>query len=152
MHRPSSWNEEQDTEAAVQCVVAASLSKASRDRVQPFLRPDGKVHFGSNSLKALVKRAGDLRDALDGLVRAVDPGYVSLNGGGGGGSGLGQSPRGTRRAANDGTPAFTRVFATPPPSPSRRLAQGSGMLGRSSLEASPSSISQCMQMMTVGGV
>ena len=89
--------------------------------------PDTKLFFDTNSLQELVKRAGQLRDALSDAVRRAEL--------------LTQSPAGTPRRESrhlsssitprsnannpDGSPAFTRVFAdpgsSPPPSRSSRL-------------------------------
>ncbi|TDZ33456.1 hypothetical protein CTRI78_v011681 [Colletotrichum trifolii] len=102
---------------------------------------DDKLHFGTNSLKALVKRASDLRDTLSEVVRRADQ--------------LTSSPARTPRQHND-SPAFTRVFTpehTPSPSsPPKKLPHSrstNSVLGRGSVDASPSNGLQRMQMMTV---
>ncbi|ROT34892.1 hypothetical protein SODALDRAFT_284780 [Sodiomyces alkalinus F11] len=105
---------------------------------------DDKVHFGTNNLKALVKRASDLRDSLSEVIRRADQ--------------ITQSPARTPRRSDRGkeSPAFTRVF-TPESrsssSPPRRLPHSrssNSALGRVAHDASPSSgLSQRMQMMTV---
>lgn len=103
---------------------------------------DTKLHFGTNNLKALVKRAGDLRDALSDLVRRADQ--------------ITQSPARTPRRGERDSPAFVRVFTPEPPpssSPPKRLPHGqnpSSPLNHSSHEASPSgALGRRMQMMTV---
>ncbi|PKS12894.1 hypothetical protein jhhlp_000234 [Lomentospora prolificans] len=99
---------------------------------------NNKVHFDTASLKALVKRAGDLRDALSDLVRKADP--------------IAPSPARTPR--HDGSPAFTRVFNEPPSSPSRRLPHSrsnNSVLSRTSMDTSSSTTMgpKRMQVMTV---
>lgn len=99
---------------------------------------NSKVHFDTTSLKALVKRAGDLRDVLSDLVRKADP--------------IGASPARTPR--HDGSPAFTRVFNEPPSSPSRRLPHSrsnNSVLSRTSMDTSSSATigPKRMQVMTV---
>lgn len=99
---------------------------------------NNKVHFDTGSLKALVKRAGDLRDMLSELVRRADP--------------IAPSPARTPR--HDGSPAFTRVFNEPPSSPSRRLPHSrsnNSVLSRTSMDTSSSTTMgpKRMQVMTV---
>ncbi|KAK7753896.1 hypothetical protein SLS62_004262 [Diatrype stigma] len=99
-----------------------------------------KLNFDTNSLKELVKQASELRDALSDIVRKADC--------------IAQSPARTpRRDRGDGSPAFTRVFDGPTPSPTRRLPQShssSSLLGGASVAGSPSNgLNQRMQMMTV---
>ncbi|KAI1429756.1 hypothetical protein F5Y12DRAFT_709758 [Xylaria sp. FL1777] len=100
---------------------------------------NGKMNFDTNSLKELVKRAGDLRDSLSELVRRAD--HIT------------QSPARTpKHTRPDGSPAFTRVFDEPTSSPTRRVShsQNKPALGSSSLGTSPSNgISRRMQMMIV---
>lgn len=100
-----------------------------------------RVHFDTNSLKALVKRAGDLRDLLSEVIRKVDP--------------LTQSPVRTPRHDRQpqSSPAFIKVFDEPTATEQRRMGPSrtatSGVEGTSP-EASPSSgIHRRMQMMTV---
>ncbi|KAJ3567693.1 hypothetical protein NPX13_g6681 [Xylaria arbuscula] len=100
---------------------------------------NGKVNFDTNSLKELVKRAGDLRDSLSELVRRED--HIT------------QSPARTpKRTRADGSPAFTRVFDEPTSSPTRRVSHSpnKSVLGSNSVGTSPSNgISRRMQMMIV---
>src|SRR5690606_27664053 len=98
----------------------------------------GKVHFDTASLKALVKRAGDLRDILSEAIRRADP----------------IAPRAARRRRHDSSPAFTRVFNEPPTSPSRRQPHSrstNSVLGRASLDTSSAApvAPKRMQVMTV---
>lgn len=98
-----------------------------------------KMNFDTNSLKELVKRAGDLRDSLSELVRRED--HIT------------QSPARTpKRTRPDGSPAFTRVFDDPTSSPTRRLSHvhNKPALTSTSVTTSPSNgISRRMQMMIV---
>ncbi len=98
-----------------------------------------KLNFDTNSLKELVKQASELRDLLSDLVRKADC--------------ITQSPARTpRRDRGDGSPAFTRVFDEPTPSPTRLLPQShssSSVLSGASVTASSNGFSQRMQMMTV---
>ncbi|KAK1975949.1 hypothetical protein LZ30DRAFT_735956 [Colletotrichum cereale] len=121
--------------------IVRSVLDAMQQRSASDSARDDKLHFGTNSLKALVKRAGDLRDTLSEVVRRADQ--------------ITSSPARTPRQHNN-SPAFTRVFTpdhTPSPSsPPKKLphsrSTNSG-LGRGSVDASPSSGLQRMQMMTV---
>ncbi|GKT44147.1 uncharacterized protein ColSpa_04328 [Colletotrichum spaethianum] len=121
--------------------IVRSVLDAMQQRSVSDSARDDKLHFGTNSLKALVKRAGDLRDTLSEVVRRADQ--------------ITSSPARTPRQHSD-SPAFTRVFTpehTPSPSsPPKKLphsrSTNSG-LGRASVDASPSSGLQRMQMMTV---
>ncbi|KAI0968152.1 hypothetical protein F4678DRAFT_203919 [Xylaria arbuscula] len=100
---------------------------------------NGKMNFDTNSLKELVKRAGDLRDSLSELVRREDH--------------LTQSPARTpKRTRADGSPAFTRVFDEPTSSPTRRASHNpnKSALSGTSVGTSPSNgMSRRMQMMIV---
>lgn len=104
----------------------------------------GKVNFDTNSLKELVRRAGDLRDVLSDIVRKADhiaPSPV-------------HPPRRERcDKNNDGSPAFTRVFEDPSSSPAKRLPHSrssTSIMSAGSAKASPGSgMSQRLQMMTV---
>ncbi|TRX92353.1 hypothetical protein FHL15_006739 [Xylaria flabelliformis] len=101
--------------------------------------PNGKMNFDTNSLKELVKRAGDLRDSLSELVRRED--HIT------------QSPgRTPKHMRPDGSPAFTRVFDEPTSSPTRRLSHhNKPALNSTSVGTSPSNgISRRMQMMIAG--
>ncbi|KAF9876026.1 hypothetical protein CkaCkLH20_06472 [Colletotrichum karsti] len=121
--------------------IVRSVLDAMQQRTAQESARDDKLHFGTNSLKALVKRAGDLRDILSEVVRRADQ--------------LTSSPARTPRPHND-SPAFTRVFTpehTPSPSsPPKKLPQtrsANSVLTRGSVDASPSSGLQRMHMMTV---
>ena len=88
---------------------------------------NGKMNFDTNSLKELVKRAGDLRDSLSELVRRED--HIT------------QSPARTpKRTRADGSPAFTRVFDEPTSSPTRRVSHSpnKSVLGSAPVGTSPS--------------
>ncbi|KAI0440899.1 hypothetical protein F4803DRAFT_577070 [Xylaria telfairii] len=100
---------------------------------------NGKMNFDTNSLKELVKRAGDLRDSLSELVRRED--HIT------------QSPgRTPKHMRPDGSPAFTRVFDDPTSSPTRRVSHHSkAALNSTSVGTSPSNgMSRRMQMMIAG--
>ncbi|KAI0407155.1 hypothetical protein F4802DRAFT_41495 [Xylaria palmicola] len=100
---------------------------------------NGKMNFDTNSLKELVKRAGDLRDSLSELVRRED--HIT------------QSPgRTPKHMRPDGSPAFTRVFDEPTSSPTRRMSHNHNKPALSSISVttSPSNgMSRRMQMMIV---
>ncbi|KAI3530740.1 hypothetical protein CSPX01_14664 [Colletotrichum filicis] len=122
-------------------IVRSVLDAMQQRSVSDAAARDDKLHFGTNSLKALVKRAGDLRDVLSEVIRRADQ--------------LTSSPARTPRQHND-SPAFTRVFTpehTPSPSsPPKKLPHSrsaNSALGRGSVDASPSGGLQRMQMMTV---
>ena len=66
------------------------------------------VHFDTTSLRALVKRAGDLRDMLSETIRKVDQIMSSPI----------RTPRYERN--HESSPAFTRVFDEPGSSPPRK--------------------------------
>ncbi|PNY27623.1 Uncharacterized protein TCAP_02455 [Tolypocladium capitatum] len=101
-----------------------------------------RVHFDTNSLKALVKRAGELRDILSDMIRRADQ--------------ITQSPARTPRHERrlDSSPAFTRVFDDPGSSPLRRAIKSRGtnpIMDSASPDKSPSSpIGRRVPMMTVG--
>ncbi|KAI1758061.1 hypothetical protein F4782DRAFT_10688 [Xylaria castorea] len=100
---------------------------------------NGKMNFDTNSLKELVKRAGDLRDSLSELVRRED--HIT------------QSPgRTPKHMRPDGSPAFTRVFDEPTSSPTRRVSHhNKPALNSTSVGTSPSNgMSRRMQMMIAG--
>ncbi|KAI0483669.1 hypothetical protein F4859DRAFT_473740 [Xylaria cf. heliscus] len=102
-------------------------------------RSNGKMNFDTNSLKELVKRAGDLRDKLSELVRRED--HIT------------QSPgRTPKHMRSDGSPAFTRVFDEPTSSPTRRVSHhNKPALNGTSVGTSPSNgMSRRMQMMIAG--
>ncbi|KAF5674513.1 hypothetical protein FHETE_2865 [Fusarium heterosporum] len=130
------YNKAHDVSGVVRSVIGAM-----QHRVPAQLPDNGKVHFDTNSLKALVKRAGDLRDLLSDIVRQADQ--------------ITQSPMRTPRneRQHDSSPAFTRVFDDPGSSPPRRVARSRGnnsLIEAASSENSPSTgLPQRMQMMTV---
>ncbi|KAI8955417.1 hypothetical protein F4801DRAFT_574592 [Xylaria longipes] len=100
---------------------------------------NGTINFDTNSLKELVKRAGDLRDSLSELVRRED--HIT------------QSPgRTPKHMRPDGSPAFTRVFDEPTSSPTRRVSHhNKPALNGTSVSTSPSNgMSRRMQMMIAG--
>lgn len=110
---------------------------------QPSTKSD-RVHFDTNSLKALVKRAGDLRDILSDAIRKVDQ--------------ITQSPARTPRHDRhdrhpESSPAFTKVFDEPTSTPPRRIVKSRGnnsAMDSPSPDNSPSSgINGRLQMMTV---
>ncbi|POR34428.1 Uncharacterized protein TPAR_05361 [Tolypocladium paradoxum] len=100
-----------------------------------------RVHFDTNSLKALVRRAGELRDSLSDMIRRADQ--------------ITQSPARTPRHERrlESSPAFTRVFDDPGSSP-RRVVKSRGtnpMMDGASPDKSPSSpMDRRVPMMTVG--
>lgn len=106
--------------------------------------PNGRLNFDTNSLKELVKRAGDLRDSLSDIVRKAD--HIT--------SSPVRTPRRDKSEKNeDGSPAFTRVFNDPASSPAKRVPHShssSSVLNGGSMNApSPNGLSQRLQMMTV---
>ncbi|KAK8116136.1 hypothetical protein PG984_012638 [Apiospora sp. TS-2023a] len=106
--------------------------------------PNGRLNFDTNSLKELVKRAGDLRDSLSDIVRKAD--HIT--------SSPVRTPRRDKGGKNeDGSPAFTRVFNDPTSSPAKRVPHShssSSVLNGGSMNApSPNGLSQRLQMMTV---
>ncbi|KAG5930513.1 hypothetical protein E4U42_000043 [Claviceps africana] len=101
-----------------------------------------RMHFDTNSLKALVRRAGELRDVLADMIRKADQ--------------LTQSPVPTPRHEKhlNSSPAFTRVFDDPGPSPGRRIARtrdnGAALVEYPSPDqSSPSSMGRRVPLMTV---
>ncbi|KAL2755894.1 hypothetical protein ACRALDRAFT_2027551 [Sodiomyces alcalophilus JCM 7366] len=133
-----------DVTDIVKSVLDAMQQRSTSDSSHRSAGTGDKVHFGTNNLKALVKRASDLRDSLSEVIRRADQ--------------ITQSPARTPRRSDRGkeSPAFTRVFtpeSRPASSPPRRHPHSRGSnsaLGRAAHEASPSSgLSQRMQMMTV---
>ncbi|KAI1811923.1 hypothetical protein GGS20DRAFT_578713 [Poronia punctata] len=107
------------------------------DAVGVGRRSKGRLNFDTNSLKELVKQAGDLRDSLSELVRRED--HIT------------QSPvRTPKHTRADGSPAFTRVFDDPSTSPTRRLpTHPQQVLNNTTSSPSTKGISRRMQMMTV---
>ncbi|KAM4063069.1 hypothetical protein HRG_010369 [Hirsutella rhossiliensis] len=119
-----------------------SSTEPPRDS-RPQEGSNGRVQFDTNSLKALVKRAGELRDVLSDAIRRVDQ--------------ITQSPATTPRRERrlESSPAFTRVFDDPGSSPLRRATKSRGtnsmMESTPTPEKSPSApMSPQMPLMTVG--
>ncbi|KAK7942879.1 uncharacterized protein PG986_011992 [Apiospora aurea] len=105
---------------------------------------NGRLNFDTNSLKELVKRAGDLRDSLSDIVRKAD--RITQT--------PARTPRRDRSEKNeDGSPAFTRVFNDPSSSPAKRIphshSSSSVLNGGTINTPSPNGLSQRLQMMTV---
>ncbi|KAG5964996.1 hypothetical protein E4U57_004608 [Claviceps arundinis] len=96
-----------------------------------------RMHFDTNSLKALVRRAGELRDILADMIRQADQ--------------LTQSPVCTPRHERniDSSPAFTRVFDDPGSSPARRSVRTRDTFEYSPGSASPSNMGRRVPLMTV---
>lgn len=121
--------------------VVRSVMEAMHRSASDPIHQDGKMHFDTNSLRALVKRAGDLRDILSDVIRRADQ--------------ITQSPVRTPRHERqiDSSPAFTRVFDDPGSSPPRRIRRSranTSIMGDSSPGNSPSSsLPQRLHMMTV---
>ncbi|KAH8170942.1 hypothetical protein LIA77_09723 [Sarocladium implicatum] len=115
-----------------------------RSTAPPQPSKSDRMHFDTNSLKALVKRAGDLRDILSDAIRKVDQ--------------ITQSPARTPRhdrydRHQESSPAFTKVFEEPTSTPPRRIVQTRGnntsAEDASSENSPPSGMSGRLQMMTV---
>ena len=98
-----------DVNGVVRSMVEAVQLKSASGASHGSGSHKNKMHFDTNSLKALVKRAGDLRDLLSDIVRRADQ--------------LTQSPARTprRERHQESSPAFTRVFDDPASSPPRRI-------------------------------
>ncbi|KAJ2966271.1 hypothetical protein NQ176_g10228 [Zarea fungicola] len=105
-----------DVNGVVRTVMEAMQHHTHSDTVQEAGKPSRKVQFDTNSLKALVRRSGELRDALADIIRRTDQ--------------LTQSParplRHDRDRGPDSSPAFTRVFDDPGSSPPRRVTRSRG--------------------------
>ncbi|KEY69165.1 hypothetical protein S7711_04947 [Stachybotrys chartarum IBT 7711] len=136
-------NKTSDMSGIVKSVMEAVQRSSSPDISQPAGYPkNSRVHFDTNSLKALVKRAGELRDSLAEIIRKADQ--------------ISQSPARTPRYERhrESSPAFTRVFEDPGSSPPRRITRSRGttpMKENTSPENSPSSgLSRRVQVMRVG--
>lgn len=113
---------QQDAARGARSVMEAMHRSNPNRETQPRL--DTKMHFDTNSLKVLVKRAGELRDSLSDVVRRAEQ--------------ITQSPAATPRRDRqaDSSPAFTRMFDEPGSSQSRRTVRHRGNL--SSLLDTPS--------------
>ncbi|KAJ6788095.1 hypothetical protein PWT90_05048 [Aphanocladium album] len=99
-----------DVNGVVRTVMEAMQHRSHSDAILETGKPSRKVQFDTNSLKALVRRSGELRDALSDIIRRTDQ--------------LTQSParplRHDRDRGPDSSPAFTRVFDDPGSSPPHR--------------------------------
>lgn len=133
-------NKPNDVNGAVRSVMEAMQHRPISEPVLDHMHKDDKMHFDTNSLKALVKRAGDLRDALSDLIRRADQITSSPI----------RTPKHERQSSS--SPAFTRVFDDPGSSPPRRLlmSRGNTSIRESTPDRSPSGLPQRLQMMTVG--
>lgn len=136
-------NKPKDVNGAVRSVMEAMQHRAISEPVLSTSASykDGKMHFDTNSLKALVKRASDLRDSLSDLIRQADQ--------------ITSSPIRTPRHEREpnSSPAFTKVFDDPGSSPPSRIIKTRGntsILESATSDHSPSGLPQRMQMMTVG--
>ncbi|KAH0601710.1 hypothetical protein MHUMG1_00589 [Metarhizium humberi] len=139
----------QDVDGVVRSVIESVQYRSTLATAQPAAQGSRKrdtgpnrMHFDTNSLKLLVRRAGELRDILSDLIRRADQ--------------LTQSPARTPRHERrlDSSPAFTRVFDDPGSSPARRPVKSRGnsttIVERPSSENSPpSSIGRRVPLMTV---
>ncbi|KAJ3499035.1 hypothetical protein NLG97_g650 [Lecanicillium saksenae] len=105
-----------DVNGVVRTVMEAMQHRSHSDTILETGKPSRKVQFDTNSLKALVRRSGELRDALSDIIRRTDQ--------------LTQSParplRHDRDRGPDSSPAFTRVFDDPGSSPPRRATRSRG--------------------------
>lgn len=132
------------TKAVIEAMRARTKQSATTTQDETEKDLSSRLNFDTNSLKDLVKRASELRDALSDMVRTMDCIAPSP----------GRTPRRSDRP--DGSPAFTRVFDEPNPSPSPRsptLPHGSthSSFTSSSLSTSPTTgLSQRLHVMTVG--
>ena len=133
-------NKPHDVNGMVRSVVEVMQQRSIIDSLLEGGNASKKMHFDTNSLKILVKRAGDLRDALSDVIRRADQ--------------ITQSPARPPRHERqlESSPAFTKVFDDPGSSPPRRIvrSRGNTMVEGASPENSPSpGIRRRMQMMTV---
>lgn len=115
-HPPQTPERLADVNGVVRTVMEAMQHRSQSDAVPETGKPSRKVQFDTNSLKALVRRSGELRDALSDIIRRTDQ--------------LTQSParplRHDRDRGPDSSPAFTRVFDDPGSSPPRRVTRSRG--------------------------
>ncbi|KAK0385233.1 hypothetical protein NLU13_7709 [Sarocladium strictum] len=133
-----------DVNGVVRHVMEAMQQRSATAQSPQYHTKSDRMHFDTNSLKALVKRAGDLRDILSDAIRKVDQ--------------ITQSPARTPRHDRldrhpESSPAFTKVFEEPTATPPRRTVKSrsnNGAMESPSPDNSPSSgINRRMQMMTV---
>ncbi|RDA86673.1 hypothetical protein CP532_5060 [Ophiocordyceps camponoti-leonardi (nom. inval.)] len=125
-----------DVSGVVRCVME-SLRKPGRPSAEPARQSrsndgcHGRVQFDTNNLKELVKRAGELRDALSDMIRKAD--WITP-------SPAAAATTTTTTARNecrlDSSPAFTRMFDDPCSTPPRRVARSRG--SNSLMEGTPS--------------
>ncbi|KAM0740984.1 hypothetical protein ACQRIT_003841 [Beauveria bassiana] len=105
-----------DVNGVVRTVMEAMQNRNGSDAIPDTGKPSRKVQFDTNSLRALVKRSGELRDTLSDIIRRTDQ--------------LTQSParplRHDKDRGPDSSPAFTRVFDDPGSSPPRRPTRSRG--------------------------
>jgi hypothetical protein len=136
-----------DVNGVVRHVMEAMQQRSTAAQLpQPSAKND-RMHFDTNSLKALVKRAGDLRDILSDAIRKVDQITHSPA----------RTPRHDRHERHpESSPAFTKVFEEPAATPPRRITKSrgntaaTGTMDSPSPENSPSSgINRRLQIMTV---
>ncbi|KAL7790428.1 hypothetical protein V8C37DRAFT_179554 [Trichoderma ceciliae] len=132
-------DKQQDASKGARSVMEAMHRSIPNQETQP--RPDNKMHFDTNSLKVLVKRAGELRDSLSDVIRRAEQ--------------ITQSPAATpmRERPTDSSPAFTRMFDDPGSSQSRRTVRHRGnlstLLDTSSPETSSSSSPMTRRLQTM---
>lgn len=131
-----------DVTGVVARSVLEAMHRSISGPIHTETRPNNKMHFDTNSLRVLVRRAGELRDTLSDIVRRAEQ--------------ITQSPARTPRHERrlDSSPAFTRVFDDPGSSPQRRPIRSRGntsLLDGPSPDNSPSSpMARRLQTMTVG--
>jgi hypothetical protein len=123
LHKPN------DVNGVVRTVVEAMQQSSIQESLAENLNASKRMHFDTNSLKVLVKRASDLRDVLSDAVRRADQ--------------IANTPAGTPRRERqlDSSPAFTKVFDDPASSPPRRItkSRGNTLADETSPQNSPSS-------------
>lgn len=138
--RPQTPENRTDVNGVVRNVMEAMQHRSHSDSTVDTTT-NRKVQFDTNSLKALVRRSGELRDALSDIIRRADQ--------------LTQSPARPLRHERgpDSSPAFTRVFDDPGSSPPRRTTKSRGntsMTQTTSPENSPpQQIGRRFPLMTV---
>ncbi|KAG5943887.1 hypothetical protein E4U59_007845 [Claviceps monticola] len=119
------------------CYLKPTAETSSARDPQKSYNAANRMHFDTNSLKALVRRAGELRDTLADMIRQADQ--------------LTQSPACTPRHERnmDSSPAFTRVFDDPGSSPARRSVRTRDTFECSPGSSSPSNMGRRLPLMTV---
>ena len=130
-----------DMNGVVRTVMEAMQQKPATEQHQDIATARKRMHFDTNSLRVLVKRAGDLRDTLSDIVRSVDQITSSPV----------RSPWKDR--CLESSPAFTKVFDDPSSSPPRRVPRSHGntpMAEGASPSHSPPGLNRRLQTMTVG--